>query len=91
MAQLANPKLRLKQRTRVDQQGRVVIPAEIRQELGFEPGEPVTFIVKDGVLQVMTIKQAVSRVQEKVRERLGDTTGLVDEFLAERRREAERE
>jgi len=77
--------------TRVDRHGRIVIPAEIRQELGLKPGVAVTFSVQDGGLKVMTVREAIKQVQERVHDRLGDTTGLLDEFLAERRREAENE
>ncbi len=81
----------VRQPARVDRHGRIVIPAEIRQELGLEPGVAVTFSVQDGGLKVTTVREAIQRVQERVHERLGDTTGLLDEFLAERRREAENE
>lgn len=90
MAQ-AISKARLKPRTRVDQQGRIVIPAEIRQELGLEPGEPVSLLVEDGVLKVMSFDRALKRVQEMARQITGGREGLVDEFIADRHREAERE
>jgi hypothetical protein len=57
----------------------------MRRELGMEPGEPVTFRVEGGVLQVMTIKQAIKRIQETARRYTGGRTGLVDEFLRDRR------
>lgn len=77
--------------TRIDKQGRLVIPAEIRRELGLKPGEPISLFVEDGELRVMTLRRAVGRVQALAREVTGGRKGIVDEFLAERRKEAERE
>ncbi len=78
-------------KARIDRQGRLVIPAEIRRELGLEPGEAVTLTVEDGYLRLMTLRQAVKRAQDVVARHTGGKKGLVDEFIADRRREAERE
>jgi AbrB family transcriptional regulator (stage V sporulation protein T) len=78
--------------THVDKHGRIVIPAEIRAELGLEPGTSVSLrVAEDGSLQVSTFRQSVKRVQELVRQRTGGRKGILDEFIAERRREAERD
>ena len=78
-------------RPRVDQQGRILIPADLRHQLGLAPGETLSMWVEDGSLRIMTLKQAIRRAQEIVHRYTGGRPGLVDEFLAERRREAERE
>ena len=79
--------------TKVDAQGRVVIPAEIRAEMSIELGKPIAFVVEDGKLGLMTVRQGIKRAQEGLREKLKIEPGrsIVDEFLAERRAEAERE
>ena len=80
-------------RTQVDKQGRIVIPAELREELGLQPGAQVILKVVDGALQVENRIHSIRRIRGIARELLGNTTGrsLVDEFLADRRAEAARE
>jgi AbrB family looped-hinge helix DNA binding protein len=78
-------------RTRVDKQGRVVIPPELRQELGLEPGEPATLIVEEGGLRIISLRKAISHAQEVARRHTGDRSGLVDEFIRERRNESQRD
>jgi AbrB family looped-hinge helix DNA binding protein len=80
-----------RQKTRIDPQGRIVIPAEVRQQLGMKPGDALSLRVIDGELRITTYAEAIRRVQEFMRSKVGNRTGLVDEFIAERRREAERE
>jgi len=78
--------------TQVDRFGRIVIPADMRRELGLQPGASVTLrITEDGALRVSTFRQAVKRVQELARQRTGGREGILDEFIVDRRREAERE
>jgi hypothetical protein len=63
----------------------------MRQELGLEPGEPVSLLVEDGVLKIMSFDRAVQLVQEMAKSVTKGREGLVDEFIADKRREAERE
>jgi AbrB family looped-hinge helix DNA binding protein len=78
-------------RAYLDKHGRVVIPADMRKELDMEPGEALTIILRDNELRIITLNEAVRRAQTVARQVTGGRTGLVDEFIAERRREAERE
>jgi len=71
--------------------GRLVVPASLRKELGVEPGDRVFMEVTDGALHVWSQKQAISRAQAQLRELTGGKQSLVDELLAERRAEAERD
>ncbi len=69
-------------------QGRVVIPAVIRREMGLEGTVDLVFRYEDGTLTVETIKDAVAYVQ-KVVARYGASDGsLVDDLIAQRRAEA---
>jgi AbrB family looped-hinge helix DNA binding protein len=79
--------------TKVDPQGRVVIPAEVRQRMGIEPGKPIAFVEEDGQLGLMTVGQGVKRAQSIAARIIKREPGrsLVDEFIAERRAEAARE
>ena len=76
---------------RIGPQGRVVIPAELRRELGFEPGETVMARVESRRLVLERGGEILSRLRSELREATQPGTSAVDELLAERRREARRE
>ena len=66
-------------------QGRLVVPLPLREALGFKPGAPLVVRVQDGRLLVESRESVVRRVQE----RFGLPGGnVVDELIADRRREA---
>jgi AbrB family looped-hinge helix DNA binding protein len=69
-------------------QGRVVIPAAIRKEMGLEGTVDLIFRYEDGTLTVETIEDAVAYVQSVVAQYVVSDGSLVDEFLADRRAEA---
>ncbi|MBM3560295.1 MAG: AbrB/MazE/SpoVT family DNA-binding domain-containing protein [Alphaproteobacteria bacterium] len=77
--------------TRIDKGGRVVIPAEMRRALGVAPGDELVMWVEDGALRAMTRAAAVRYAQDIIRQYVPADGDLVDEFIAERRREAARE
>ena len=73
--------------------GKIVIPAELRRELGINDGDSLV-IERDGSGGVVlkTHAQVVREVQAEFRAMSKpDDRGIVDEFLAERRIEAARE
>jgi len=80
-------------KTQVDKHGRIVIPADIREELDLQPGEQVVLRIVDGTLQIENRKHMISRTRGIVRRFLGDlgSRSLVDEFIEEKRAEAARE
>lgn len=69
-------------------QGRVVIPAAIRKEMGLEGTVDLIFRYEDGTLTVETIEDAVEYVQSVVAQYVASDTSLVDDLLAQRRSEA---
>jgi AbrB family looped-hinge helix DNA binding protein len=71
--------------------GRVVIPASIRAELGVGPGDQLIATVENGELRLMTRAEKIRRLQERIRQYDKGTGSVVDEFISERRAEAERE
>lgn len=75
-------------RTKVTQGGRIVIPAEMRRRLGIEIGDDVSVAVDNGSLRIRTQKESIKRAQELVRKFVPEGVSLVDELIAERRREA---
>lgn len=72
-------------------QGRVVIPADLRRHLGFEPGQAVVARVEDGRLVLERREQVLRRLRDELRGSMPEGTSAVDALIAERREEARRE
>lgn len=78
-------------RTALGTGGRIIIPAEYRRALGIRVGDPLILQLEDGELRVLTPRQAIKRAQEILRPYTPRDRSLVDELIAERRLDAERE
>jgi AbrB family looped-hinge helix DNA binding protein len=75
----------------VNDQGRVTIPAPLRQELGLRPGSRVVAYVENGRLVLEDRDHLLARVQDEVARANKGSTSAVDELIADRRAEAARE
>lgn len=71
--------------------GRIVIPAAFRKAMGVEESDDVVLHLVDKELHVMSRAAAIKQVQELIAQYAPEGVSLVDELLAERRREAARE
>jgi AbrB family looped-hinge helix DNA binding protein len=78
-------------RMRVNENGRVVIPASFRKALGINVGDEVVLRIEDNELRITTLKRRLERAQRLVRKHVKPGTSLVDEFIAERREPARNE
>jgi AbrB family looped-hinge helix DNA binding protein len=78
-------------RQRVNENGRVVIPASFRKALGINIGDEVVLRMEDDDLRITTLKRRVERAQRLVRKHVKRGTSLVDELIAERREAARNE
>jgi AbrB family looped-hinge helix DNA binding protein len=78
-------------RQRVNENGRVVIPASFRKALGINIGDEVVLRMEDDELRITTLKRRVERAQRLVRKHVKRGTSLVDELIAERRAAARNE
>ena len=78
-------------RLRVNENGRVVIPAAFRKALGINAGDEVVLRMEDDELRITTLKRRLVRAQRLVRKHVKPGTSLVDELIAERREEAKNE
>ncbi len=78
-------------RQRVNENGRVVIPASFRKALGINLGDEVVLRMEDDELRITTVKRRVERAQRLVRKHVKRGTSLVDELIAERREAARNE
>ena len=74
----------------VGPQGRIVIPAHIREALDIRPGQELIARVEDGRLVLETRERIIARLQATFANVPGGVS-LVDELIAERREEARRE
>jgi bifunctional DNA-binding transcriptional regulator/antitoxin component of YhaV-PrlF toxin-antitoxin module len=77
-------------RLTVDGQGRVTLPPEVLEGIELGPDGRVTARLLDGELRLITPRVALRRLRAIAR-RLGPGESVVDEFIAEKRREAARE
>lgn len=69
--------------------GRVVIPADVRKELGIDVGDELMLHMEEGKLVLLTRKQAIQYVQEQLAKyEIGDRL-LSQELIEERRGESE--
>jgi AbrB family looped-hinge helix DNA binding protein len=78
-------------RQRVNENGRVVIPASFRKALGINIGDEVVLRMEDDELRITTLKRRVERAQRLVRKHVKRGASLVDELIAERRKAARNE
>jgi len=78
-------------RLRVNENGRVVIPASFRKALGINIGDEVVLQIDDDELRITTVKRRLQRAQRLVRKHVKAGTSLVDELIAERREASKNE
>lgn len=76
---------------RINENGRLVIPAAFRRALGIQPGDTVVLRIENNELRMTTLRQRLAKAQQLVRKHVARTTSLVDELIAERREAARRE
>jgi AbrB family looped-hinge helix DNA binding protein len=76
--------------SRLEPSGRVLIPAAIRQKLGFKPGEELIIVEEGGGVQIYTRAAALKKVQDYFAQ-FKDGRCWSEELIQERRREAARE
>jgi bifunctional DNA-binding transcriptional regulator/antitoxin component of YhaV-PrlF toxin-antitoxin module len=82
----------MRARARMDQQGRVLSPAECRVAAGLRPGNELLIeSVGEGQLRLRTGERALKEAQAIVARYLPKERNLVQELIDERRREAARE
>jgi len=81
----------LEVRARVNESGRVVLPKELRESLGIEPGDVVFFSIDGETVKMETQKHRIRMAQQMVREYIDQNRSLVDELIAERREEFRKE
>ena len=71
--------------------GEAPVPLEVLEDLGIAPGEPIAFRKSERGWEVTSVKNDMRGVQERTRKFARPGVSVVDELIAERRAEAERE
>jgi ribonuclease VapC len=69
-------------RTRLNENGRLVIPASFRKALGINPGDEVILRLEDDELRLTTLKHRIARAQRNARKYVPRGVSLADELLA---------
>lgn len=78
-------------RVRMNENGRIVIPSQVRKALGIRPGDEVILELDDHEVHLTTLRQRIAKAQERVRKYIPEGVSLVDELIAERREAAKHE
>ncbi len=75
--------------TTLDEEGRLVLPVEIRRSLGLKAGDQIVLeLDEEGVHLLPARAEAVRRAQALVRKYIPEGVSLSEELLADRRRES---
>jgi AbrB family looped-hinge helix DNA binding protein len=78
-------------RMRINENGRVVIPASYRKALGINVGDEVVLRIENDELRIMSLKRRLEQAQRRIRRYVKPGRSLADELIAERREAAKRE
>lgn len=79
-------------KARVSASGQMTIPLELRNAVGLEHGGDVLLELDGRDIRIRTVAEMVAQAQALTRQLLGDRAeASVDDFLAQRRREAEQD
>lgn len=79
------------QGVRIDEAGRVVVPAPIRKALGIKGKQMLHISLDDGFIRLQTVEAGLERIWAIARSKGKSSKSVVDDFIAERRAEAAKE
>jgi len=79
------------EKVRMGPNGQIEIPARFREALGLKDRDVLFARLEEGEIKLLTPQAAMRRAQALVRKYVPEGVSLVDEFLADRRQEVERE
>jgi hypothetical protein len=71
----------------IGQDGTVQLPASVTEALGLKPGGIAIADLQADRLTVLSVSESIRRVQQMARDLLPNQAGLVDDLIADRRRE----
>jgi AbrB family looped-hinge helix DNA binding protein len=76
------------QRGRIVSGGRVQLPADVRRQLSLRDGDTIYIEVVDGEVHLRPANAVIKRIQDLVQPYIVEGVSVVDELIADRRREA---
>ena len=76
---------------KVNENGRILIPAAIREQMGVKTGDDLVLTLEDGVLRVESYQAIIRKIQEEMQQYKKPGVLVSEELIAERREEARRE
>jgi AbrB family looped-hinge helix DNA binding protein len=78
-------------RLQLAENGRVVIPAQVRRHLGVESGGEIILERQESGYRLTTRRQRIAEAQQYLRRYVKPGASMVDELIAERREAAKHE
>jgi len=81
----------LEVRATINESGRVVLPKQLREALGIAPGDELIFSSDGETFSIETQKQRALRAQEYISKLIATDGSIVDELIADRRKESLKE
>lgn len=78
-------------RTHIQENGRILIPAQCRRALELSSGDEIIIRVDNGEAVLFSIKHALNRAREKVKKYAGENKDLSQAVINLRRQEAKDE
>ncbi|MFZ1937656.1 MAG: AbrB/MazE/SpoVT family DNA-binding domain-containing protein [Terracidiphilus sp.] len=75
-------------KSRVNANGRIVIPFRIRRAMGLEPGDTVAMTLEGGVLRIEPHQAKVKRIQDALKKFVRPDASASEELASERRDES---
>ncbi|MCY4101524.1 MAG: hypothetical protein OXF46_11505 [Rhodobacteraceae bacterium] len=77
-------------RVKIGTNGRLIVPAKLRKEIGLSDGITVVVETIEGELRVRKMEDVIHNAQERLKKYFGETS-LSEELISERREEAKKE
>lgn len=78
-------------KARINENGRIVIPAEIRKTMGLQSGDAVVMTLEEGVLRIESQRTKIRQIQDDFKKFAKPGSRASDELVDDRREEASRE
>jgi AbrB family looped-hinge helix DNA binding protein len=81
----------IRAKTKVSANGRIVLPAPIRDAMHLNEGDTVILELDGDSLKIESFSRRLEKIQDEIIRVVGNERSLADELIAERRAEARRE
>ena len=78
-------------KAKISKGGKIVIPAFFRKKLDLKDGEEVSFDIQDDNIVIISPRHSLKRAREIINRYHSSDESLVDQLIADRRKEAENE